>query len=82
MSVTSENILFDWRIRSIVSNAREIESATHLFDGLTLYDTALDRLDLRLSARRLRDAADKLDGISDRLQGPETAFPEHREAAE
>lgn len=81
MSVTSENILFDWRIRSIVSNAREIESATHLFASAK-YDTALDKLDLRMSARRLRDAADNLDKIEQRLKGPDTAFPEQREAAE
>ncbi len=84
MSISRENILFDWRVGEIVSHAQQIEGATHLFDGLSLWETSLEKLDLRLSAKRLREAADKLDDIATRLHGPATAFPDyqHQQAAE
>jgi hypothetical protein len=49
--------------------AREIESASHLFDATTSrrYDTALERYDLKASARALRDAAGRLDEIAGRI---------------
>ncbi len=84
MTIATENYLFDWRVGQIVSHAKQIEGAAHLFDGLSLWETSLEKLDLRLSAKRLRDAADKLDDIATRLHGPVTAFPdyEHLQAAE
>ena len=84
MTITSENILFSTRVNEIEIAAREIARAAHLFDGLSLWETSMEKLDLRLSATRLREAADKLDDIATRLHGPATAFPDYQalEAAE
>lgn len=73
-----ENILFDWRVSVIDAQSKAIEGAAHLFSGLSLWDTSLENLDLRLSAKRLREAADKLDDIATRLHGPATAFPDYK----
>ena len=82
MSTFTENILFATRVNEIEIAAREINRAAHLFDGLSLWETSLEKLDLRLSAKRLREAADKLDDIATRLHGPATAFPDYQQAAE
>ncbi len=74
-----QNTLFTWRVGVIEANARQIEGAAHLFDGLSLWETSLEKLDLRLSAKRLREAADKLDDIATRLHGPATAFPDYEQ---
>jgi hypothetical protein len=75
MSIATENVLFSWRVAIIEGHARHIETATHLFDGLRVYDTALEKMQLRLSAKALRAAADHIEKIERELVGPETAFP-------
>ena len=79
MSIAEENILFAWRVGVIDANAKEIERYSHLFDSLGHWDTALEKLDLRLSAKRLREAADRLENIERQIRGPDTAFPEAAE---
>jgi hypothetical protein len=76
MSISSENILFNWRVSVIEANASEIEGYAHLFDRLGHWDTAMEKFDLRRSAQRLREAAAKIDNIADQIQGPVTAFPD------
>jgi hypothetical protein len=82
MSIATENILFDWRVNIIEHNARAIESQSHLYDKLQVYDTALQKMQLRLSAKALRAAADHIEKIERELVGPETAFPVLLHAAE
>lgn len=78
--IANENIIFDWRVSMILNHARAIAGASHLFDALAQYDCATQKLDLRLSAKCLRDAAEHLDAIARDLQGPETSFPEMQAA--
>jgi hypothetical protein len=82
MSVATENVLFSWRVNIIEGHARHIETAAHLFDGLRVYDTALEKMQLRLSVKSLRAAADHIEKIERELVGPETAFPVLLHAAE
>lgn len=76
MSIADENIMFAWRVSVIENNAREIESMTHLFDGLRVYDSALEKMALHQSVKRLREAADRLEKIDRELKGAPTAFPD------
>ena len=82
MSIAEDNILFSWRVGVIEANSKEIERYSHLFDSLGHWDTALEKLDLRLSAKRLREAADRLENIERQICGPATAFPDCVQAAE
>lgn len=75
-NIANENILFAWRVSVIEAHSRQIASATHLFDGLTTYDTSLEKLNLRQSARALRESAARLEHIADQLASPPTAFPD------
>jgi len=77
MPLSSETILFNWRISVIDAQAKEIEGYSWLFDNLGNFDTALEKLDLRMSAKRLREAADRLENIAEQIQGPATAFPDY-----
>lgn len=78
-----KNLLFDNEVASIKRSAATIADCTHLFDRTRRYDTALEKLDLRQSVEELRACATLIERIADRLQGPETAFPETKlEAAE
>lgn len=77
-SIPEENILFAWRVSVIETSAREIEGMAHLFDGLRVYDSALEKLALRQSAVRLREVADRLDKIERELKAPATAFPDFK----
>lgn len=76
MSIADDNILFGSIVSQILAQASAIERYSHLFDSGRSYDTALERFDLRTSARQLRLAADRLDNIADQVQGPATAFPD------
>lgn len=75
-NIAYKNMLFDRAIDAIKRACDEIETCTHLFDRTRRYDTALDKLDLRTSAKELRACATLIDRIAERLQGPETAFPD------
>ena len=77
MTIATENILFNWRVAQITGHCRAIESYTHLLVGNATYDTALEKLDLRSSAKELRDAADKLERLGNALRSPPTAFPDY-----
>jgi hypothetical protein len=76
MTVGTENRLFTWRVERILNHASQIARYAHLFDNLGHWDTALEKLDLRASARELREAADRIDNIERQIKGPETAFPD------
>lgn len=76
MTVATETVLFNWRISVIDAQAKAIEGYAWVFDSLGNYDTALEKLDLRLSAKRLREAADRLDNIERQIKGSATSFPD------
>lgn len=73
-----KNMLFDRAIDSVKRACDEITTCTHLFDRTRRYDTALDKLDLRLCANELRVCAELIERIERRLQGTKTAFPERK----
>jgi len=77
-SIPDENILFAYHVSLIEDSASRIESMTHLFDGLRVYDSALEKLALRQSVQRMRETADRLEKIERELRGPATAFPDFR----
>lgn len=78
-----KNMLFDDSVDAIKRACDKITMATHLFDRTRRYDTALEKLDLRQSVKELRACATLIERIADRLQGPETTYPDNElQAAE
>jgi hypothetical protein len=77
--IAYKNLLFDHDVQAIKFAVGRITDCTHLFDRTRRYDTALEKLDLRQSAAELRACATLIERIADRLQGPETSYPEAAE---